>query len=80
MWTPDLLKKFQNGILLGDIENSFHEVTHMGLEPHHCFLFEISQHKRWLQETFKFFAKMGRWRYGRNFFGKFAQIHAKHML
>ena len=56
----------------GDIENSFHEVTHIGLEPHQFFLFQISQQIRlleaskhcqkwpkrvhWLQQIFSYFA------------------------
>ena len=42
-----------------DIENSFHEVTHMGLEPQHFFIFEISQ-QIWSLEMFKVLDKMGR--------------------
>ena len=43
----------------GDIENSFHEVTHIGLKPHQFFfLFKISQQMQ-LLETSKFAAKMG---------------------
>ena len=42
-----------------DIENSFNEATHIGLEPHHFFLFKISQQIQSL-EAFKVSAKMGR--------------------
>ena len=41
-----------------DIENSFHEVTHIGLEPHQIFFFKISQQVQ-LLETSKVVAKMG---------------------
>ena len=44
---------------LRDIENSFHEVTHMGLEPHHLILFKIYQQIQ-LLETFKILDKMDR--------------------
>ena len=43
---------------LRDIEKSFQEVTPMGPEPHHFFLFEISQ-QIWLLEASKVSAKMG---------------------
>ena len=44
---------------LKDITNSFHEVTHIGLEPHQFFfLFRISQHIQSL-ETSRVSAKMG---------------------
>ena len=45
-------------LFLNGIENSFHEVTHMGLEAHHFFLF-LSQQIRSLK-TFKVLAEMGR--------------------
>ena len=42
-----------------DIENSFHEVTHIGLEPTQFFPFKISQQIQ-SQQRSKVFAKMGR--------------------
>ena len=53
------LTRLKNFIMLflKDIEDSFHEVTHMGLEAHHFFL--SSQQIRSL-ETFKVSAKIGR--------------------
>jgi len=42
-----------------DIKNSFHEVTHIGLEPHQFFLFKISQQMQ-LLEASKVSAKMDR--------------------
>ena len=32
-------QKFSKRHFFGDIENSFHEVTHIGLEPHQFFSF-----------------------------------------
>ena len=43
----------------GDIEKSFHEVTHIGLEPHQFFLFKIYQQIQ-LLEASKVLAEMGR--------------------
>ena len=43
---------------LKDIENSLYQVTHIGLEPHHFFLFEISQRIQSLEAS-KVLAKMG---------------------
>ena len=44
---------------LRDISKSFQEVTLMGPEPHHFFLFQISQ-QIWLLEVSKVLAEMGR--------------------
>ena len=54
-----LIRKISKRHFLRDIEKSFQEVTPMGPEPHHFFLFEISQ-QIWLLEASKVFAKMGR--------------------
>ena len=51
-------KKFKTPFFK-DIEKSFQEVILMGPEPHHFFLFEISQ-QIWLLEASKVSAKMGR--------------------
>ena len=53
-----LLKNFKT-LFFGDIENSFHEGTHIGLEPHQFFLFTISQQIQ-LLEASKVSAEMGR--------------------
>ena len=53
-----LVRKISKRYFLRDIEKSFREVTPMGLEPHHFFLFEIFQ-QIWLQEASKVLAKMG---------------------
>ena len=45
--------------ILKYIENSFHEVTHIGLEPTQFFPFKISQQIQ-SQQRSKVFAKMGR--------------------
>ena len=49
-FTADVVKmdalarqKNQKRHFFEDITNSFHQGTHIGLEPHHFFLFEISQ-------------------------------------
>ena len=39
-WTPWLAKNIQNTIFFIDFENSFHEVTHIDLEPHQIFSFQ----------------------------------------
>ena len=54
-----LIQKISKRNFLEDIEKSFQEVTPMGPEPHHFFLFEISQ-QIWLLEASKVWAKMGR--------------------
>ena len=46
-------------LFLDGIENSLHEVTHIGLEPHQFFLFEKFQQIQ-LLEAFKVLAKIGR--------------------
>ena len=58
---PLLVRKISKRHFLKDIEKSFQEVTLMGPEPHHFFLFEISQ-QIWLLEASKVSAKMGRGR------------------
>ena len=59
----DLLafQKISKCHFLRDIEKSFQEVTPMGPEPRHFFLFEISQ-QIWLLEASKVLAQMGRGR------------------
>ena len=52
-----LLKNFKTPFF-EDIENSFHEVTHIGLEPDQFFLFEISRQIQ-LLEASKVSAEMG---------------------
>ena len=53
-----LAKKFKTPFLK-DIESSFHEVTHIGLEPHQFFfLFTISQQIQSLERS-KVVAEMG---------------------
>ena len=54
---PRLGEKFQNAIF--HIQNSFHEVTHIGLEPHQFFFFLRCLNKQSL-ETLKVLAEMGR--------------------
>ena len=54
-----LVRKISKRHFLRDIEKSFQEDTPMGPEPHHFFLFEISQ-QIWLLEASKVLAKMGR--------------------
>ena len=56
-----LVRKILKRHFLRDIEKSFQEVTPMGPEPHHFFLFEISQ-QIWLLEASKVLAEMGRGR------------------
>ena len=55
---PSLVRKISKRHFLRDIEKSFQEVTPMGPEPHHFFLFEISQQIR-SQETSKVLVEMG---------------------
>ena len=56
--------KFWKRHFFRDIQNSFHEVTHIGLEPHLFFLFKVSQQTQSL-ETSKVLAEMGRgWQAG----------------
>ena len=54
-----LVRKISKRHFLKDIENSFQEVTQIGPEPPHFFLFQISQQIE-LLETSKILAKMGR--------------------
>ena len=67
-----------------DIENSFHEVTHIGLEPHQIFsFFKIS--KNTVARDLQSFGQNGPWMagclsYDQNFFVNFAQTHDKQML
>ena len=53
-----LFQKISKRHFLRDIEKSFQEVTPIGPEPHHFFLFKISQ-QIWSLEASKVFAKMG---------------------
>ena len=55
---PLLVRKISKRHFLRDIEKSFQEVTPMGPEPHHFFLFEKSQ-EIWLLEASKVSAEMG---------------------
>ena len=53
------IRKISKRNFLRDIEKFFQEVTPMGPEAHHFFLFEISQ-QIWLLEASKVLAEMGR--------------------
>ena len=67
-----------------DIANSFHEVTHIGLEPHQFFSFwNISTNT--VARDIQSFGRNGLWlagclSYGQNFVVKFAQTHDEQML
>ena len=54
-----LVQKISKRHLMRYVEKPFQEVTPMGPEPHHFFLFEISE-QIWLLEAYKVSAKMGR--------------------
>ena len=54
-----LVQKISKRHFFEDIENSFHEVTHIGLKPHQFFfLFKISQ-QIWMLEAVKVLAEIG---------------------
>ena len=62
---------------LKDIENSFHQVTQIGLEPH--------QYTNTVARDVQSFRQNGPWlagclSYGQNFFVNFAQTHDEQML
>ena len=67
-----------------DIQNSFHEVTHIGLEPHQFFSFwNISTNT--VARAVQSFGRNGPWlagwlSYGQNLLVKFAQTHDEQML
>ena len=54
-----LVQKISKHHFLRDIEKSFQEVTPMGPEPHHFFLFEIIQQIKFLEAS-KVSAEMDR--------------------
>ena len=71
-----LVRKLSKGHFLKDIENSFQEVTHIGLEPHQFFLTSTNTVTRDVES----FGQNGPWQagclsYGQNFFVKFAQTY-----
>ena len=76
-----LVQKKSNTPFFRDIENFFHEVTHIGLEPHQFFLFEISQ-QIWSLEASKVSTEMScaEQAVGKFFFVKFAKRFDEQML
>ena len=66
------------------IENSFHEVTHIGLEPHQSFSF-LNISTNTVARGLKSFGGNGLWltgclSFGQNFFVQFAQSHDEQIV
>ena len=79
-----LVPKISKRHFFRDIQNSFHEVTHIGLEPHQIFSFwNISTNM--VARGVQSFGRNGPWwagclKYGQNFLIKFAQTCDEQML
>ena len=79
-----LVPKISKRHFFRDIQNSFHEVTHLGLEPHQIFSFwNISTNM--VARGVQSFGRNGPWwagclKYGQNFFLKFTQTCDEQML
>ena len=79
-----LVPKISKRHFFRDIQNSFHEVTHIGLEPHQIFSFwNISTNM--VARGVQSFGRNGPWwagylKYGQNFLVNFAQTCDEQML